>query len=97
ERVFIVAFRSDITAEWSFPEATHFAESLAASKWQTGEYWERHQVPRKARSKPTPREIAMAGSFDLFSVKGLPWRTVRDALSGLRNPSEKGSSEWCNH
>ncbi len=46
ERVFIVAFRSDITADWSFPQATHTQESLAWSKWQTGDYWERHRIPR---------------------------------------------------
>jgi len=97
ERVFIVAFRSDIAAEWSFPEATHFAESLAASKWLSGEYWERHHVPRKAIPKPTPREIAMATSLDLFAAKGLPWQTVRDALAGLREPTERGSTEWYNH
>ena len=97
ERVFIVAFRSDITAHWCFPEATHFAESLAVAKWQTGEYWERHRVSRKARPEPSPREIAMAQALDLFATNGFPWRTVRDSLSGLPMPSERGSAEWNNH
>lgn len=33
ERVFIVGFRSDINADWSFPEKTHSEDSLLWSKW----------------------------------------------------------------
>lgn len=97
ERVFIVAFRDDASADWSFPDATHSKESLASSKWVSGEYWERHRVPRKERPEPSPLEYRVARSLDLFSENLQPWLTVRDAFSGLRKPTTEGIGGWLNH
>jgi DNA (cytosine-5)-methyltransferase 1 len=49
ERVFIVGFRSDLNANWSFPEPTHTEEALIWHKWVTGEYWERHGISSNDR------------------------------------------------
>ncbi len=97
ERVFIVAFRADIPAEWSFPDPSHSLASLAFSKWQTGEYWERHRIARKGRPSPTLRDISLARSLDLFTASRQPWQTVRDAFGGLCKPTPKGSPDWLNH
>ncbi|WP_199246671.1 DNA cytosine methyltransferase [[Phormidium] sp. ETS-05] len=53
ERVFIVGFRSDLGAAWSFPTATHSQEALLWQQWVTGDYWERHQVARGDRPEIT--------------------------------------------
>lgn len=97
ERVFLVAFRSDLNAEWSFPEATHSQESLALAKWDSGEYWERHRIPRRLRPSPTTRNLAAVKKSDLFTRTLLPWRTVRDALCGMPQPGSGASKSWLNH
>jgi DNA (cytosine-5)-methyltransferase 1 len=96
-RVFIIGFRSDLGAEWSFPESTHSAEGLAHSKWVTGEYWERHEVA--ARERPTPSADAVKRIRRATDGGGplRPWRTVRDALTGLPEPRLRESSRHLNH
>jgi len=97
ERVFVVAFRSDLPVEWSFPEPTHSKEALAISKWVTGEYWERNSVAKSKRPYPTPRDLALVSKCDLFSANLKPWLTVRDALRGLPSPTTRSIEEWSNH
>ena len=48
ERVFFVAFRSDLGVNWSFNanvKPTHSLERLIWDKWVTGDYWEEHDLP----------------------------------------------------
>jgi DNA (cytosine-5)-methyltransferase 1 len=97
ERVFLVAFRSDVHAEWSFPEPTHSRESLERAKWVTGEYWEKHLVSRRMRPSPTFRDLAAIRRADLFTANLLPWRTVRDAIQGLPEPGSRAAQKWPNH
>jgi DNA (cytosine-5)-methyltransferase 1 len=85
ERVFIVGVRSDIHAEFSFPEPTHEEDALIYAKWVSGEYWDRHSIP-KAHRPPVPPHLrtrveAMGGLLPDIMLK--PWRTVRDAISDL--------------
>ncbi|MDZ7576787.1 MAG: DNA cytosine methyltransferase [Candidatus Nanopelagicales bacterium] len=92
-RVIIVGFRSDVDAEWSFPDATHSKQVLLHDQWVTGSYWERHRV--KPQDRPTapdlPPELPPPDS-------GLrPWRTVRDALAGLPEPLPHGNANVLNH
>lgn len=86
-RVLIVGFRSDIHAQWSFPKPTHSGAALAAAQ-SSGEYWERHSVPRKDQKNLTSK----SGNSQL-----LPWRTVRDALDGLPDPESPCAKRWLNH
>lgn len=86
ERVFIVAFRSDVAANWSFPEPTHSQAALQYSKWVSGEYWDRHKVAK--RNRPSPIGNPRARMATLFE-KALPaWRTVRDAICDLPSPDD---------
>lgn len=88
ERVFIVGFRSDLAAEFSFPEPTHSYDELLRQQWITGEYWDRHRIPKSRRPEPSPRdakrtEILQRESFSNDECLE-PWVTVRDALAGLK-------------
>ncbi|MCY2968640.1 MAG: DNA (cytosine-5-)-methyltransferase [Planctomycetota bacterium] len=78
ERVFIVGFRSDIDARWSFPAPTHSRLALYQDQWVTGEYWDRYRVPKAKR--PTPPNVKEVPGIEEFTK---PWRTVRDAIDGL--------------
>lgn len=85
ERVFIVGFRSDIDAKWSFPEATHSKDSLLWHKWVTGEYWKRHNL-----KLPTP-DISvdnLVKKYGFFPPQEKPWVTVRDSISDLPDPKD---------
>lgn len=94
ERVFIVGFRSDQDVQWSFPRETHSLDALLHDQWISGDYWERHEVARLRRPSAPSR---LGATLNRLSGLGLPpmhapWRTVRDALEGLPEPQEKGSS-----
>jgi len=96
ERVLIVGFRSDLNREWSFPQPTHSHETLLWEKWGSGEYWERHRIPRNKRPEPPPK-IKSKLAPRWFAPSTLPWVTVRDAISDLPEPSEKESGVVHNH
>ncbi len=84
-RVFVVGIRNDVDVHWSFPEPTHSQRSLERAQWITGEYWERHGLPRPA----DPPEFSALRERLLSTgelVPLLPWRTVRDAIHDLPEP-----------
>ncbi len=88
ERVFIVAFRSDIEAEWSFPEPTHSHDALIYDQWITGDYWKCHKVAKKERPKTTFTQARIAKKLQtmLIPFEESPWLTVRDGIAGLPKP-----------
>jgi DNA (cytosine-5)-methyltransferase 1 len=87
ERIFIVGFRNDLRAEWSFPTPTHSEDALIWAKWVTDKYWQEHQISKKDRPQPTPTELAqverLIEKYGMFSPSMERWRTVRDAISHL--------------
>lgn len=100
ERVFMVAFRSDLEIRWSFPKATHSHDALLWDQWITGEYWVRHGLKRKAaRSTPVRyRERVERLRGNLFPPSEAPWATVRDAISDLPDPEViDGTDGHLNH
>lgn len=90
ERVVIVGFRNDQIEGWSFPEATHSEERLLWDMWVSEEYWDRHEISKRRRPG-IPESILK--SLDRIQSMGrphtLPWRTVRDAIADLPDPSRK--------
>lgn len=84
ERVFVVGFRSDLGLEWHFPKPTHSKLALLRDQWVTRNYWRRHGVKRPKGSAPPSPTIMRAAKEDDGCQ---PWRTVRDALHGLPEPS----------
>jgi DNA (cytosine-5)-methyltransferase 1 len=98
-RVFMVGFRSDLEAEWSFPQQSHSLDALLYSQWVTGDYWERHAVATKARPPMPERAAARVARLRAVDPSTLhrPWRTVRDALVGLPDPKDVTAREHLNH
>lgn len=97
ERIFLVGFRSDLDAEWCFPEPTHSEDALLWDQWRTGEYWDRHEVSKRKRPSD---EKAKASAARLREAPTLqPWRTVRDALEGLPDPENDpaAAESFLNH
>ena len=100
DRVFIVGFRRDLSVEWSFPEATHSFDALLEDQWVTGEYWERNKVAKKFRPEQPERHKRKIESIKKSnqrpSMDLKPWRTVREALEGLPDPT-KSTGGFDNH
>lgn len=91
ERVFIVAFRSDLGIKWNFPEETHSQELLWESQFVTGEYWDQYKIAKKARPpKATEKLAARFRERTIFCNTQERWRTVRDAIAPLPPPDSKG-------
>ena len=88
ERVFIVGFRSDLDAKWSFPDASHSLDRLLYEQWVTGEYWERNCVPHQNQPELPIRVRGRVKRLDnsLFAPTGMAWSTVREALADLPDP-----------
>lgn len=93
ERLFIVALRADLRVEWSFPAPTHSSESLLWEQYGSKEYWERHAMSGKRRPQPSEDIRARIERFEdsLLRPALKPWRTVRDAIADLPQPSSKRS------
>ena len=88
-RVFMVGFRSDVDADWSFPEGGYSSTALLRDQMY-GDYWERHDVRATSR-------IPARGTLQDEDGKK-PWRTVRDAMVGLPKPGTNGTaSGWLDH
>lgn len=94
-RVIMVGYRDDVAAEWVFPPATHSKDALLHAQWVTGEYWDEHQVP--TRDRPEPPSAATLDRLTNTAPKLHRWRTVRDALAGLPEPTLAGSRQHLNH
>lgn len=99
ERVFIVGFRSDVGAAWSFPEPTHAEGALLASKWIDRDYWEEHGVALPNRpTAPTDLLTKVEMLREQPSLITLErWRTVRDAISDLPDPEGRDNGGVANH
>lgn len=84
ERIFLVGFRADVDAHWSFPAPTHSQAALLHDQWVSGNYWS-----RVGAKKPMERPSAFGRRFKFLQERpsALPWRTIREALAGLPEPS----------
>lgn len=98
ERVFLVGFRSDVGARWSFPEERYSEDALLISIGITGEYWDRHKVPKRHRFPLSARQAARIEKLrDMLPDGRLPWLTVRDAISDLPDPEKYSCGGMANH
>ena len=92
-RLFVVAFREDQIEEWdaaapygerwSWPERTHSREALLDAQ-RVGSYWDAHGLDSRPLDKVgSGGRGSRSNGSGQSSVDGvLPWRTLRDALSG---------------
>lgn len=99
ERVFMVGFRSDVDARWSFPPETHSLDALLYDQYVDGTYWDRHRIATRHRPVLPAKYVELVAGMKGLGI--LPtkaaWRTVRDALLGLPEPREDGRGSALNH
>ncbi len=90
ERVVIVGIRTDLCIPWSFPLATHSEDRLLWDMYITGEYWDRHTIPKSARPILTPllkeKAVRLYAKYGMFEPALEPWQTIRDALTDSPDP-----------
>ena len=99
ERAFIVGFRSDLDIDWTFPPPTHSVDTLLYTQEITGEYWERHKIPKSRQPTTSPRFARRVRNLSntLIPPEHKPWRTVRDALADVPDPRHPQAQEFLNH
>lgn len=97
ERVFIVAFRSDLEIKWAFPQATHSQDALLVDQWATNAYWDRHKVGKKMRPSAPQRLLPRLQRASSLLGFDQPWKTVRDAIGDLPEPEEAAKADVPNH
>ncbi len=98
ERVFLVGFRTDLDANWSFPEATHTEAELLRDQWVTGHYWDKHKVSKRDRPSAPHRldgKVDLLRNTPLFSAAR--WATVRDAIADLPDPEIHSNNPVLSH
>lgn len=97
ERIFIVGFRHDLHVGWSFPQESHSLDALLHSQYATGEYWDKHRVPKRNRPVLPVSLKSRLPKICSERPKDLPWLTVRDALNGLPDPEKSRHHSFHNH
>jgi DNA (cytosine-5)-methyltransferase 1 len=95
ERVVFVGFREDTGISWTFPKETHSLEALLWQQCRTGAYWERHKVRKLERE--IDARLHARGAGLLIKPAEKPWRTVRDAIGDLPDPTSPAAHEVANH
>lgn len=97
-RVVIVGFRKDVDAHWSFPSPTHSKEALLYSKWVTGDYWERHDIPAPKECPLSKQALnTLRSTIENCDSLMLPWQTTRDAIGDLPDPQSREATTYDNH
>ncbi len=98
ERVFIFGCKPERARAWGWPGKTHSKEMLLWDKFITGEYWDRHRIPKARRERASAKEIE--GIKRRFAEQdgtllGKAWVTIRDALASVSivQPEGTGSGE----
>lgn len=85
ERIFLVGFRNDIDAHWSFPNPTHSQEALMFEQHVSNDYWERAGIAKpKIMATGKHRLHSLAENASAHKLK--PWVTVRQAIADLPPP-----------
>jgi DNA (cytosine-5)-methyltransferase 1 len=95
ERVVFVGFRSDLGIRWEFPEGEHSLDALLWDLCRSNDYWLSYDVPGSRR------QIDARLERRAWTLKERPeskrWRTVRDAISDLPNPTNNNDTAVLNH
>jgi len=96
ERVVFVGFRADLGIAWKFPEPTHSLDALLWDQCRTERYWDRHKVASGDRTLDVRLHTRGMG-LPSKPVGTKPWRTVRDAIGDLPDPSTQALAIIPNH
>lgn len=92
-RVIIAGLRADLGGSFAAPEPTHSRERLLWDQWVTGDYWRRHNLPRRSDSQIPSTDLSLVLRLRKLNIAPTekPWVTVRDALFGLGEPNGKSN------
>lgn len=90
-RVIVAGFRRDVFEPVTLPSPSHSRERLLWDQWISDEYWTRHGVARPPEIAIPKRDVALVNTLRASGERPStkPWRTVRDALRGLGEPTGK--------
>lgn len=98
ERVFIIGFRSDIEAHWSFPNPTHSSDALLWEKFETKSYWRRNNVGKRDWEEPSPEVEKILNDIDPVALQRVsPWSTIRESINDLPPPAQIKSRKYSHH
>lgn len=98
ERVFIIGFRSDINAKWTFPEPTHSEDALLWDKLVTKKYWARHNIKFPFINEADEVLIRkLKSKYAMFEPEHKPWLTIRDVIADLPDPKCTTAKLYDNH
>lgn len=87
-RVIVAGVRADLGVSISAPAPTHSRERLLWDQWVSGDYWKRHGIRApKAPVSDSDRAVVERMRKSCVPPRQLPWVTVRDALTGLGDPT----------
>jgi DNA (cytosine-5)-methyltransferase 1 len=95
ERVVFVGFRADTGIRWNFPERTHSLEALLWEQVRSGEYWDRHRVAKLHHDLDC--RLYARGMKLMDKPRERAWRTVRDAIHDLPEPTDFVGGAILNH
>ena len=89
-RLFIVAWREDVSSSWIVPKPTHSADRLCWDQWVSGAYWARHGLKEYERPAASIESVRKANGLNYSEIRAFrPWRTVRDTIGDLPPPYER--------
>lgn len=97
ERLLFLGVSSSITADMVLPVPTHSKDALAKAMWVTGEYWDRHKIASSDRPARPGEEVLVALKESQLAYETLPWRTVRDAIADLPEPTSVSAAAIKGH
>lgn len=87
-RAMAIGVRADVAKDWVFPQRTHSREALLWSQGISGEYWQRHCLDAgEGQETATDNRAVIDLRQRLVAPMELPWRTVRDAIGDLPEPT----------
>ena len=88
-RLFIVAWREDVSSSWTVPMPTHSADRLCWDQWVSGAYWARHGLKEYERPVASNESARKANALGYSEIRAFrPWQTVRDTIADLPPPYE---------
>lgn len=97
-RVFFVGFRADLGLHWHFPKSTHSKEALLQDI-ASGAYSERHNIGARhlALSPQLSKSVKRIQDRGIEEQSLPAWKTVREAISDLPNPTTRSNPDILNH
>ncbi|TGT57803.1 DNA (cytosine-5-)-methyltransferase [Mesorhizobium sp. M00.F.Ca.ET.170.01.1.1] len=95
-RVIVAGFRRDIASSVVFPVPTHSRERLLWDQWVSRGYWKEHGLVEPSDDAIARIDRGLVERLRAAGKKPLTkrWRTVRDALSDLRDPNGENNHEF---